>query len=96
MYGGSARCTSATYTQNNTNQNKLTQTYTSRVEFEPTIPAFERAKTVHATVIGRSYIQKFIASKSIFYMNRVLREDMFLWKFVMSVLRSSKIKDGWH
>jgi hypothetical protein len=39
-------------------QNKRTQTSTPRVGFEPTIPAFERAKTVHAldrgtTVIGR-------------------------------------------
>jgi hypothetical protein len=29
-------------------QNKRTQTSMSRVEFEPTIPAFKRAKTVHA------------------------------------------------
>jgi hypothetical protein len=72
-----------------------------RVEFEPTIPAFEQAKTVHAldwaaAMIGRSYIQNFIASRSIFYVNGILREDMFLCKFVMSMLRSSKIKDGWH
>jgi hypothetical protein len=37
-------------------QNKRTQTYMSQVGFEPTIPVFERAKTVHAdcagTVIG--------------------------------------------
>jgi hypothetical protein len=38
-------------------QNKPIETSMSRVEFEPTIPAFERAKTVHAldraaTVIG--------------------------------------------
>jgi hypothetical protein len=38
-------------------QNKRTQTSMPRVEFEPTIPVFERAKTVHAldraaTVIG--------------------------------------------
>jgi hypothetical protein len=38
-------------------QNKHKQTSMPRVEFEPTIPAFERAKTVHAldraaTVIG--------------------------------------------
>jgi hypothetical protein len=38
-------------------QNKRTQTSMPRVEFEPTTPAFERAKTVHAldravTVIG--------------------------------------------
>jgi hypothetical protein len=30
-------------------QNKRTQTYTPRVGFAPTILAFERAKTVHAT-----------------------------------------------
>jgi hypothetical protein len=39
-------------------QNKRTQTSMPRVEFEPTIPAFEQAKTVHtlgraATVIGQ-------------------------------------------
>jgi hypothetical protein len=28
--------------------NKRTQTSTPRVEFEPTIPAFQRAKTLHA------------------------------------------------
>jgi hypothetical protein len=38
-------------------QNKSTQTFMSREGYEPTIPAFERAKTVHAldragTVIG--------------------------------------------
>jgi hypothetical protein len=38
----------------------LTQTSMPRVGFEPTIPAFERAKTVHAldravTVIGELY-----------------------------------------
>jgi hypothetical protein len=31
-----------------TTQNKLTQTSGPRVGFEPTIPVFERAKTVHA------------------------------------------------
>jgi hypothetical protein len=41
-------------------QNKRTQTSMPWVEFEPTIPAFERAKTVHvldraATVIGKRY-----------------------------------------
>jgi hypothetical protein len=40
-------------------QNKLTQTSMHWVEFEPTVPAFERSKTVHAldratTVIGIS------------------------------------------
>jgi hypothetical protein len=40
-------------------QNKRTQTWMPWVEFEPTIPAFERAKTVHvsdraATVTGSS------------------------------------------
>jgi hypothetical protein len=49
---GSARRKVATYTQN-----KRTQTYMPEVGFEPTIPAFERAKRVHAlaraaTVIG--------------------------------------------
>jgi hypothetical protein len=42
-------------------QNKRTQTSMPRVGFEPTIPAFERTKTVHAldraaTVIGRRLI----------------------------------------
>jgi hypothetical protein len=50
--GGSARRKAATYTQN-----KRTQTSMPLVGFEPTIPALERAKTVHAlelaaTVIG--------------------------------------------
>jgi hypothetical protein len=27
------------------------------MEFEPTIPAFERAKTIHATLIGKDWIQ---------------------------------------
>jgi hypothetical protein len=49
---GSARRKAATYTQN-----KGRQTSMPRVEFEPTIPVFERAKTLHAldrvvTVIG--------------------------------------------
>jgi hypothetical protein len=40
-------------------QNKHTRTYMPRVGFEPTIPAFERAMTVHAlgraaTVIGNT------------------------------------------
>jgi hypothetical protein len=42
-------------------QNKLIQTYLPRVGFEPTIPVFKRAKTVHAlgraaTVIGQVVI----------------------------------------
>jgi hypothetical protein len=45
-------------------QNKRTQTPMSRVRFEPTIPAFERAKTVHAldravTVIGLQFNHSF-------------------------------------
>jgi hypothetical protein len=35
-----------------TTQSKLTQTSVPRVRFEPTIPVFERAKTVHVTVTG--------------------------------------------
>jgi hypothetical protein len=46
--GRSPRRKAATYTQNNTTQNKRTQTPMSRVGFEPTIQMFERAKTVHA------------------------------------------------
>jgi hypothetical protein len=56
--GGSARRNAAIYTQNNINTEKTRTIQTSmpRVGFEPTIPAFERAKTVHvldraATVI---------------------------------------------
>jgi hypothetical protein len=47
-------------------RNKRTQTSMPRVGFEPTIPAFERAKTVHAldravTMIGmRTLVHKFI------------------------------------
>jgi hypothetical protein len=46
-------------------QNKRTQTSMPRVRFEPTIPVFERAKTVHAldraaTVIGCLYTVKVI------------------------------------
>jgi hypothetical protein len=42
-------------------QNKRTQTSMPRVGFEPTTPAFERAKTVHAldrevTVIGLEHL----------------------------------------
>jgi hypothetical protein len=53
--GGSARRKAVTYTQN-----KRTQTSMLRVGFEPTIPVFERAKTVHAldraaAVIGVAY-----------------------------------------
>jgi hypothetical protein len=44
-------------------QNKRTQTFTTQVEFEPTIPVFERAKAVHAldhaaTVIGPSPVSR--------------------------------------
>jgi hypothetical protein len=53
-------------------QNKRTQTSMSHVRFEPTIPAFERAKTVHvldreATVIGECWYryQYFQSSGSI-------------------------------
>jgi hypothetical protein len=55
--GWSVRHKAATYTQNNTTQNKHTQTSMTWVGFELTIPAFERAKVVHAldhaaTLIG--------------------------------------------
>jgi hypothetical protein len=50
--GVSARRKAATYTQS-----KRIQTSSPQVVFEPTIPVFERAKTVHeldrvATVVG--------------------------------------------
>jgi hypothetical protein len=48
--GVSARRMAATYTQN-----KRTQVSVPRVGFEPTVPVFERTKTVHAaTMIGSS------------------------------------------
>jgi hypothetical protein len=54
----SARRKAATYTQDNTNTEQThTQTSMHWVEFEPTVPTFERAKTVHSldrgsTVMG--------------------------------------------
>jgi hypothetical protein len=56
--GGSARRKAATCAHRTAQtQNKRTQTFMSQVGFEPTIPVFERAKTVHAldrasTVMG--------------------------------------------
>jgi hypothetical protein len=41
-------------------QNKLTQTFTLRVGFEPTIPVFERAKMVHASAGEVTVISKYI------------------------------------
>jgi hypothetical protein len=46
--GESAHRKAATYTQNNTNTNKRAQTSMPLAGFEPTIPALERAMTVHA------------------------------------------------
>jgi hypothetical protein len=59
--GGWGRRKAVTYTRKNTNTEKLTQTSMAWMGFEPTIPAFERAKTVHAldcpaTVIGHKVI----------------------------------------
>jgi hypothetical protein len=61
LTGGSARRKVATYIQDNSTQtqNKHTETFMAWVGFEPTILAFELAKTVDAwdcaaTVIGRS------------------------------------------
>jgi hypothetical protein len=55
--GGSVRRKTSTYTKATETENKCTQISIPRVGFEPTIPAFERANTVHAsdraaTVIG--------------------------------------------
>jgi hypothetical protein len=55
--GGSALCKAAAYTQGNTNTEKRKQTSMPLVGYEPTIPVFEWAKTVHAldratTMIG--------------------------------------------
>jgi hypothetical protein len=60
MDGELAHRKAATWTQDNTNTNKRSQTSMSQVEFEPTIPVFELVKTVHAlersaTVIGSTY-----------------------------------------
>jgi hypothetical protein len=75
--GGSAHCKAATYIQNNTNRINA-QTSMPGVRFEPTIPAFEREKTVHAlddaaTVIGAYAIKlaKIITGNS--YVNTVAR-----------------------
>jgi hypothetical protein len=45
---GSALRKATAYTQNNTNRINAQQTLMSRMGFEPTIPVFERAKTLHA------------------------------------------------
>jgi hypothetical protein len=56
-------------------QNKCTQTLTPWMEFEPTIPAFERAKTVHAldraaTVVGlRSHTWSYSSYECLFLHN---------------------------
>jgi hypothetical protein len=51
-------------------QNKRTHTSMCRVGFEPTIPAFERAKTVHAldcaaTMIGISWVLRMLNTHSL-------------------------------
>jgi hypothetical protein len=56
MDGGAVRRKAATYTRQ-LKQNKIIETSMPRVEFEPTIQVFERAKTFYAldraaTVIG--------------------------------------------
>jgi hypothetical protein len=55
--GGSAVARPLSTYRTTRTQNKRTQTYMPLVGFEPTVPVFERAKTVHvldraATVIG--------------------------------------------
>jgi hypothetical protein len=45
---GSARCKSRYLHRTTQTQNKRRQTSMPHVEFEPTTPVFERAKTVHA------------------------------------------------
>jgi hypothetical protein len=50
--GRSDRRKAATYTQNNTN------TEISRVGFEPTIPVFERAKTVKVSDFAATVIDE--------------------------------------
>jgi hypothetical protein len=55
--GGSARRKAPTYTQSNINTEQTHTNDQTWLRFEPTIPALERAKTVHvldraATVIG--------------------------------------------
>jgi hypothetical protein len=69
MYARSARRKVATYTQT---QNKRTQTSMPRVRFEPTIPVFECAETVHAldraaTVDGSKWAQRLINLEFLLY-----------------------------
>jgi hypothetical protein len=57
LNGGLSRLKASTYHRTTQTQNKRTQMSMSRMEFEPKIPAFKPAKTVHAldnadTVIG--------------------------------------------
>jgi hypothetical protein len=78
-------------------QNKHTQTFMPRVGFEPTIPAFKRAKTVHAlnrgaTVIGHPYTSfyKHISSKQMNVRSMVTRTRQI---GVQRVLINSPDKD---
>jgi hypothetical protein len=56
--GGSARRKAATYTAQA--HNKRTQTTMPRVGLEPTIPVYERAKTVHALDRAATAIGNFL------------------------------------
>jgi hypothetical protein len=69
-------------------QNKCTQTSILWVGFEPTIPAFERGKTVHtldrsATVIGNSiylliYVLKWMSQRVWRPLNHIIRKEEFV------------------
>jgi hypothetical protein len=64
LNGGSAHRKAATYAQNNTDTELThTQTFMSRVRFEPKIPLFERTKTVHALDRAATVIGNFIKYK---------------------------------
>jgi hypothetical protein len=53
-------------------QNKCTQTFMQQVGLEPTIPAFERAKTVHALERAFTVIAKFMQISSIMLTNNTV------------------------
>jgi hypothetical protein len=77
-------------------QNKRTQTSMPRVVFEPTIPAFERAKTIHAldraaTVIGsRMIYHSKSKGKVIPVLNYHAMKRMGEWKYRSMIVNFSK------
>jgi hypothetical protein len=51
-------------TQDNTNTSKRTQTSMPKVRFEPTIPVFERTKTVHASERAAVVLSMYITLRN--------------------------------